>query len=277
MADLTYIAKPVAQNYMGIGLFVVVLEFLSNKGCLSMKKINEMSWIEFDKKRKETNIVIIPTGAIEVYGPHLPLGTDTIVAEEIARRVAEKVDVLVGPTIEVGDSAALNVFPGTLTIQPENFKGYLYDICMSLINWGFKNFLFINTHLGNVPIINQICERLQKEQGVVCSQIDWWRFVQPHCEGITQYSGIMAHGHAAETGTSVMLYLRKDLVDTTKLEAVTPKQEDKFPEIIKYPALNEITDSGVIGDPTVASEEKGKKIVEKSINRIIEYINSKFK
>jgi creatinine amidohydrolase len=238
-----------------------------------------MSWTVFDQRRRETDLVIIPTGAIEVYGPHLPLGTDTIVAEEISRLVAQKVDAIIGPTIEAGDSTSLNIFPGTLTIKPENFKAYLRDICESFIKWGFRYFLFLNTHLGNVSPINQISEDLQQIYGVKCAQIDWWRFVQPQGEGILTYSGYMAHGHASECGTSIMLYLRPELVDTKKIGKTIPKNDyyNIFPDIIKYPRLDFITDSGMIGDATAATAEKGKLIVEKCVNRIIQFINTSFK
>jgi len=243
-----------------------------------MNKINEMSWVEFDQKRKETSLVIIPLGAIEVYGPHLPLGTDTIVANEISKLVSEKVNAIIGPTVEVGDSTGLNVFPGTLTIKPEHFRLYVEDICESFIKWGFKNFLFINMHLGNVFPINQMNEELQKKYGVKCAQIDWWRFVQPNGVGILEHSGYMAHGHASECGTSVMLYLKPEMVDTSKIEKILPKNDffNTFPDVIKYPALDSITDTGVIGDATAATKEKGRLIVEKCVDRIVEYINYAF-
>ena len=92
-------------------------------------KLKEMTWQEFEEKIKKCDTVVIPSGAFEVYGPQLPLGTDTIVAEEIAIRVADKLDLIVGPTLEIGDSIALYDFPGTLNAKPESFKDYLEDIC----------------------------------------------------------------------------------------------------------------------------------------------------
>lgn len=243
-----------------------------------MNKINQMSWTTFDERRKETNLVIIPLGAIEVYGPHLPLGTDTIVAEEISNLVANKVNAIIGPTIEVGDSTGLNVFPGTLTIKPDHFRAYVEDICESFIKWGFKNFLFINMHLGNVPPISQMSEDLQKKYDIKCAQIDWWRFVQPHGTDIFENSGYMAHGHASECGTSVMLYLKPELVNMNKAEKIVPKHDfyNMFPDVIKYPPLDFVTDNGIIGDATIGTKEKGQLIVEKCVDRIVEYINFAF-
>src|SRR5690625_5863789 len=69
--------------------------------------MKELSWTEFKERSKTTDFVIIPTGAFEVYGEHLPLGTDTIVAEKIAELIAERLNAVIGPTLEVGDSKAL--------------------------------------------------------------------------------------------------------------------------------------------------------------------------
>ena len=78
---------------------------------MAESRIKFLSWIEFDKKRQETGLVVIPSGAIEVYGPHMPLGTDIIVAEKISQLIAERVPAIVGPSIEVGESKGLSAFP----------------------------------------------------------------------------------------------------------------------------------------------------------------------
>lgn len=239
-------------------------------------KIKEMTWEEFEEKIKKTDTVVIPSGAFEVYGPQLPLGTDTIVAEEIAIRVAQKLDLIVGPTLEIGDSTALYDFPGTLNAKPESFKNYMEDVCLSFIKWGIKKFCFINTHLGNVPIIGQISWKLKETHQMKSCQIDWWRFIQPICKGITKYEGYMAHGHASEAGTSCMLYLRPNLVRKDKLIRTDPLFKDNYPDIIKYHELHKYTNTGVLGDATVASTEKGKEIVEKSVDRIVAYLKEEF-
>ena len=239
-------------------------------------KILEMTWEEFKEKVEKSKVVIIPSGAIEVYGPQLPLGTDTIVAEEIAKKVADKLDLLVGPTLPVGDSMALYDFPGTLTVRPESFKVYLEDICLSFIKCGIKKFFFINTHLGNVPIIGQISWRLKELHEIQSCQIDWWRFIQPLCKDITKYSGVMAHGHASEAGTSCMLNLKPQLVKKDKYVLAKPLFKDNYPDIIKYFEFHKYSNTGNLGDATVASAEKGKLIVDKSIERIVEYLKKEF-
>ena len=120
--------------------------------------------------------VIIPGGAYEVYGPQLPLGSDSIVSAAICERVAAKTNAIIGPFFEVGESASLYGFPGTIKILPDTYYRVMEDIVNSLVHWGFKNFMFINMHAGNVPIITQLAREKQREFGIKCGQVKF-RFI----------------------------------------------------------------------------------------------------
>ena len=150
-------------------------------------RLKNLSWKQFKELDKEKP-VIIPTGAIEVYGPHLPMGGDAIVADKVADMVGEKLDLLVTPTIEMGDSLSLLTpeFPGTMVIKPEHFKGYLEDVCLSLIRWDFKKLFFLNTHVSNVFMITQLGWELEDKYQIRCASMDWWRFIQPYCEVVCE-------------------------------------------------------------------------------------------
>lgn len=237
--------------------------------------LRDLTWKEFDKLDRDKP-VIIPTGAIEVYGPHLPMGSDSIVAEMVGTMIAEKLGLLITPTIPMGDSLSLKTpaFPGTMVIKPENFKGYLEDVVESLIGWGFKNFFFFNTHVSNVFMITQLGWELEAKYKVKCASIDWWRFIQPHCEGVCEHSGLMAHGHASEAGTSVIKYLTPELVDEEETVCTLELFEDKFPEFKQYIPFDKYTDTGTMGDATKGTAEKGKIIIEKSVARIVEFIEA---
>lgn len=234
-------------------------------------KLKEMSWKTFVKRKQDTNLAIIPSGACEVYGPHLPLGTDTLVAVKIAELVAERIPAIIGPALEVGDSSVLDIFPGTITIRPESFREYLLDVVNSLKKWGFTDFLFINTHLGNVPIISQIAHDMQRDKTYRCAQIDYWRFIQSVDEGIVE-TGKQAHGHASEAGTSVMQYLYPELVDEANAVNDPPAYDSSFPEIIQYRDYDFYTKTGTIGDATKGSREKGEALVARSVDRIVQYL-----
>jgi creatinine amidohydrolase len=230
-------------------------------------KIMEMSWTEFERRKKETDTVIIPTGAVEVYGPHLPMGTDCIVAEEISRLVGERTKALIAPMIELGESTGLIGFPGTLTLSKETFHQAIDGLFTELIRHGFKNYLFITGHAGNVDSISYLCRKYQREKSVLCGQVDWWRFTNANSGDIFEMKGHMAHGHASECGTSVMLYLRPDLVHMEYAARVEPAPDHiRYPDIVRYVPLEKKTPSGIVGDASLGSVEKGRQIVEKCVD-----------
>lgn len=246
---------------------------------MSVYKISEMTWNEFDERRKTIHTVIIPSGAIESYGPHLPLGTDIKVAEKLAELVAEKTGAFVAPSLSVGDSKSISMFPGTLCVRPESFKEYLRDMIDSLRKWGIQNFLFINGHAGNVPMISQLSnEYMLSDSNLRLAQIDWWRYAQTNSASILENSGYMAHGHASECGTSVMMYLFPQCVRSEKLSCAQPKvvNAKRFPGIIRYTPFCEFSDAGMIGDALSSSAEKGEKIVLACVEKIIAYMQADF-
>lgn len=234
-------------------------------------KMLEMNTLDFQQAMKETGTVIIPIGACEVWGPHLPLGADTIAAEEIANRLADRMDWLVGPTLTVGDSIMV-WGPGTVTVRPESLKTYLEDVCRSLVEHGAKRFVFMSPHVGNTAVISQVAWQLKMQDGVDSCIFDWWRFIQPLAarEKILDNEGWMAHGHASEAGTSCFLYLRPDLV---KMERAC-KTENKvknfydYPDIVRFFPFEACSDTWVLGDATEATAEKGEKIVSAALDRM---------
>jgi len=237
-----------------------------------------MSWVEFDRRRQGTKLVIVPTGAVEIYGPHLPMGSDGIVATEIATRVAGKTGAMIAPFIPLGESSMLLDYPGTQTIRKSTFESIIDDTCTNLIQYGFKNILFITGHAGNVDTVNYLARRYQRQYGVTCGQVDWWRLAAAQSEGILELTGRMAHGHASECGTSVMLYLRPDLVDMSKAARVEPRDDlyDSLPGFIRYGRFKDKTPNAIIGDATIASADKGRLIIERCVDRIIAFTKSEF-
>lgn len=242
------------------------------------KWIKLMSTTEFAEKKTECDTVIIPVGATEGYGPHLPMGSDILVAQKIAELTAEKVNAMIGPSLEVGESYSLGNFPGTICIRPETWTLVFHDIMESLVKWGFKNFMIINGHAGNVPLIGHVIRKMQDEYGIKGAQIDWWRFTQAKGVGILENTGWMAHGHASECGTSVLLYLYPEYVDMEKAGNAGPAREGfvRDSDIVTYVPFNKTAPKALLGDATIGTAEKGEKIVERCVDRIVEYMKSEF-
>lgn len=224
------------------------------------------TWEEIDSY-VGNGVAVIPSGAIEVYGPHLPLGSDSLAAEGVARLVAQRLDALCLPLIPVGYSADLMSFPGTLSVEPEAFKAYLRGVCESLRRWGFSKFLFFNTHLGNVRLIDQVADGLLGDTDVRCLQIDWWRFADRIGADLWE-SGDWSVGHAGELGTSVMLYLTPDLVRSERQVDFVPVTDPWPRGVDPYRPYRELTASSVMGNPSAATVEKGRIVVERSVEEI---------
>ncbi|MGN0837599.1 MAG: creatininase family protein [Pyramidobacter sp.] len=235
--------------------------------------MKEMNFADYREAVSKTHAIILPVGAFEVWGPHLPVGADTIAAEEIAARVSERVGWVVGPTVPVGYSESLFAKEGgTVTVRPQSLYDYLYDIVDSFVETGITRFCFIAPHMGNVAVITQIATHLRRTRGVKCCLIDWWRFIQPLCKGILKYEGRPAHAHAAEAGTSTFMYLRPDLVKKDRLKDVG-LHDSKYSDIQQFNPLVEMYPEAHVGDPTPATAEKGEQIVRRAVDRIVEFLN----
>lgn len=236
----------------------------------------EMNTLDFQKAIAIAPTVIIPIGACEVWGPHLPMGADTIMAQEIAKLLSEKTGWVIGPSVAVGNSIMV-WGPGTVTVKPENLRAYLQDICESLVKHGVKQFVFMSPHVGNTAIVSEVAWKMRMENNINSCIFDWWRFIQPVCtkESILENEGWMAHGHASEAGTSCFLYLRPELVKMERACKTLNKIEGfyDYPDVISFTPFAECCDTWVLGDGTKASREKGEKIVTKSLERMLEYLD----
>lgn len=237
--------------------------------------IRKMSGKQYFKRIEENPTVIIPTGACEIYGPQLPMGTDLIVAKTIAEMIAKKTNSLIAPTIELGESSALASFPCTFALPRKVLEDYLDYLVEKLLNDGFKNFLFLTGHAGNVDTINYICKKYLNRHDMKVAQVDWWRFTNANSEDIFDHKGQMAHGHASECGTSVMMYLHPELVDRNELTCISPK-DSIYNDFITIEKFNTKSQNGTLGDATVASKEKGREIVNKCVERILNFMNYYF-
>mgnify|MGYP000004948411 FL=1 len=239
--------------------------------------IRKMPGKQYLARMGKNPLVIIPTGACEVYGPHLPMGTDLLVAKRIAELLAEQTDALIAPTIEAGESSALASFPCTFAMPRKILEDYLDYILRKVLKDGAKKILFITGHAGNVDTVNYLSKKYMEQYDFKIAQVDWWRFATVHNKGICQYEGYMCNGHASECGTSVMLYLFPELVDEDGETCVDPHTSSEFSDFITLGKFTEKTHNGTVGDATVATREKGEKIVETCLNRILKFVKAYYK
>jgi creatinine amidohydrolase len=227
----------------------------------------EIPWKVAEAALKQTDLVIVPLGSVEVYGL-LPQGTDGIAAEAIADKIAREVKALRTPLIPIGTTPSLAVFPGTLSVRREIMEAFLRDTVFSLVKFGARRFFFVNGHAGNNDFISTIIQELS-EQGAQGATIQVWFFARSQDEKL--FINYNPHGHASEAGTSVMLYLRPDLVDASQ-KIVHKPTLSRYQDITTTMNMRERMPDGMHGDTTEASAEKGKILFDRMVNRICDFI-----
>lgn len=236
-------------------------------------EVRFMNWVDYDELQQQTDLVLIPFGAVEVYGPHLPLGADGIATTELSQRIAEQVPALIAPLIPVGYSKSLQEFPGTLSVRPASLVAYARDIAESFILWGCKRILWVNGHAGNVPFLNELSSELEEQHGVRCAQIDWWRFIQPLVEDMVT-AEFLPHGHASEFGTSVMLHLVPEHVKMDRAVKTANASPDEFPDFLRTRSYREQSPTGVLGDGTLGTPEQGEEVMRRAVERAVAFLTS---
>ncbi|MCP4722948.1 MAG: creatininase family protein, partial [Desulfobacteraceae bacterium] len=169
-----------------------------------------MTWEEVETSIKTSNqTIILPFGSTEQHGPHLPVGTDTMVAVTLAEDAAKKTGIPVAPPLWFGWSPHHMVHPGTITIRPEVLSEIAYDMISSLLHHGFKNFILINGHrIVNLSWLQIAGEKAKRKLGVKVVLFDP-AFMS---KSIISSIGWGDVGHAEEIETSHMMHRHPELV-----------------------------------------------------------------
>jgi creatinine amidohydrolase len=217
------------------------------------------SWEQVAAAISRGLVAILPVGAVEQHGPHLPLLTDTVLAAGVARRIAEGLDgALLLPAIAYGDAWTAEGWAGTLSLSPDTLRATVIDLGRGLHRMGVRGLVTINGHFGNREPIG-LAARALSELGFPVLHLDY-----PHLEALAaehMESEPAGPGfyHADEVETSMMLALAPDAV---RLDRAQPEYPDFPPlfgsEPMKLSAFNK---SGVFGDPRPATAEKGEALI----------------
>lgn len=224
---------------------------------------------------------IVPCGAVEQHGPHLPLFVDaehaTYLGAEVARRLG---DALVAPTIRVGCSEHHMAFPGTVSLQPATLKAVLRDYCTSLARHGFRTLCLFSAHGGNFEILAEAVEELnatvQPDATVVAytdlmQVVSTWRRIAEDEAGLGHRIG----GHADVAEGSIMLQLHPDLVHPDRAEAgfTDDLNEDVLARVISE-GLDTVTETGILGDARGMNERIGARCIDALADLLTEYFGT---
>lgn len=167
---------------------------------------------DFDGLDAERVVALLPVGAIEQHGPHLPLGTDTFIAEALARAAMERVsdNLLVMPTLSIGHSLEHLDQAGTLTIAAEPLLACWLEAGRGVARAGIRKLLILNAHGGNTPLVQLAALRLRQELGLLVARGNYFSFGYP--PGLFDQDELRHGFHGGEVETSLMLHLHPGLV-----------------------------------------------------------------
>jgi creatinine amidohydrolase len=227
---------------------------------------DELTWPEVERLTETMKAAMMPVGATEQHGPHLPLSVDTIQVEEVCRRASARTGVPMIPTLAIGLSQSQGGFPGTLWVRPESMIRYVTDICHSLHASGIRKFILVNGHLYNLWALQCVRESLRCDFGdVQCTVVNYFQTTPD-----TQFDSdtpVGKHLHANYGETSQVLALRPDLVDMS-----LAVDEPDFPTVFDH-RMDQISRSGIVGrNATGGNAADGEKMLEQFSTALAELV-----
>jgi creatinine amidohydrolase len=249
-------------------LLVPILSFSQtpNKGIL----LEDLTWLEAEKILNEQTVVVIPLGAAaKEHGPHLLLKNDFILAEYFKNRVLKEANVVIAPTINYHFYPAFVEYPGSTHLRLGTARDLVVDICRGLSRFGPKKFYILNTGVSTVRALAPAVDSLAAS-GIVMRFTDL-KSIEATESKIRQQEG---GTHADEIETSMILYMQPDAVDMTK--AVKDYKPSTGRGLTRDPNNKNSTYSptGVWGDATLATYEKGKIVTEALVAQILKDIEA---
>ncbi|MCU1600811.1 MAG: putative creatininase [Frankiales bacterium] len=211
-----------------------------------MTRLGDLMW-----PRVEAEVLVVPLGSTEQHGPHLPLSTDTDIAQALAHGLAvRRSDVLVAPAVPYGASGEHAGFAGTLSIGHDALELLLVELVRSATDT-FPHVLLVNGHGGNVAALSAACARLRDESRDVLVWSPGWR----------------GDAHAGRTETSLQLALDANRVGSSRDPGATDSLADLMPAL-RRGGLRAVTDNGVLGDPTGATAEEGQALLLEALDEL---------
>jgi creatinine amidohydrolase len=238
---------------------------------------------EFSSIDPDATIAILPLAAVEQHGPHLPVGTDTLIADGMlmtaAAMLPADIDIRSLPIQSVGKSNEHLYAPGTLTLPANIAIEAWTELGLSVSRAGVRKLVFVNSHGGNEEIMGIVARELRVRAKMFVVKTSWTRFGHP--DGM--FSEIeRRHGiHGGEVETSLMLHFRPDLVDMTSAQdfsSLAAKTEAEFKHIGPTGThafawiASDLNPHGVVGNASVATAEKGKAVAEHQARGFMELL-----
>jgi len=237
--------------------------------------LGEMTWEEAKQAYHESDFVGLVAGSHEQHATHLPLLTDSLIGEYFAEGLAreaerEGIKILLLPTLWLGYSEEHANWPGTITLNPHTLENILLDIAISLKRHSVKRFLLINSHGGNVPVVQLAVDRIERDVGLQTHLLDWPAYgFYPKKSEFKEKPEAMKIGHAGDWETSLLMCAKPELFQKEKVRApnLKPLKITRSWWGARY--WEDFTDTGAGKDPHGANAETADIFYQKAISNSI--------
>ncbi len=239
--------------------------------------LGELTWPQARTRFQQVDIALLPVGSIEQHGPHLPLDTDAFDADYLAKSVAERCAEprpFVLPLIPYGVAYHHEDFSGTISIGPETLSRLVHEIGMSAAKHGITKLIIINGHGGNSPALHFAAQLINRDARIFTC-VDTGESSDPDIYAMADTQDDV---HAGEIETSTSLAVRAHLVRIQEAKKFVPQFSSRYLNFSSkrsvgwYAHIEKISPEGVLGDPTKANAEKGRKMWDLMIERLVEFV-----
>jgi len=220
--------------------------------------------------------VVLALGATEQHGRHLPLATDALLGDHLARMLADRLDAFHAPTLRVGCSEHHVGFAGTMSLSESTFRAVVGDLVRSLLRGGFRRIVLVPTHGGNFAPLAAAVSKLDERQSLT-ALTDLGVLFQIAQMGEREYGVPLAEGglHAGEWETSLLLAIHPDLVAMEHAEpGFTGDLQDALKGIFAEGGVAALSENGAIGDPRRATTEHGERYWSAAVDLALEQIEA---
>ena len=239
--------------------------------------LGSLTWPEAQERLKTVDVALLPVGAIEQHGPHLPLDIDAFDAQYLAERVAAACTdpkPFVLPGIPYGVSYHHDDFSGTVSVSNDALAHFVYDVGMSMARNGITKLIIVNGHGGNAPTLHFAAQMINRDARIFTC-VDTGETSDADIAALIETPNDV---HAGEFETSTALATRPDMVRMDKARKYVPRFSSKYLEFSSkrsvdwYTRTARLSKSGVMGDPTKASREKGERMWDIMIRNLVELV-----
>lgn len=226
--------------------------------------LEDLTWQQAEKSLTRNSVVVIPLGAgAKEHGPHLKLSNDFLMAEYLKHRVLDSEEVIVAPTVNYSFYPAFLAYPGSTSLNTETARDMIVQICRTLAAFGPRKFYVLNTGISTIVPLRQAAAILETDS-IVMRFTNLSVLLAPVERQVSRQEG---GTHADEIETSMMLYIAPNTVDMTK--AVKDFRPSRGRLVRDSTQAGTYSPTGIWGDPTLASREKGEKVVEALVAGIL--------